>query len=477
MPTVSKSGIDDTASVQTISRQLAEFAVGLRFEDVPEDVTKLARLVLFDTVGCTLAGSTTEEARVVREAMRAVGGDGDAQIWGTDQRAPLPMAALANGTAAHAREIDDFGGCAHSGAVIIPAALGTAVRVGASGMELLTAIVIGYDVARRVMDGGGGYLPFKIRGWHSTSTCGSFGAAAAVGRLLKLDPERLQWALGFAGSNAGGTWAFIPDGSMSKRLHPGFAAQSGVVSAYLAANGVTSPTSIFETDWGGFYPTYVGDKSHLEKATEGLGTDFRIRLVGFKPYATCRGIQSSVDAALALRSDQGVRPNNIARITVRGSQIHKKQLSKQDVRTVLDAQFSLPYSIAVALETGGAMLDQYTPEMIRRPEILALARRTEVVVDNAVPDGAEPYLDVELTDGNVFTRRVTIARGDCENPLSEEELHSKFLTAASMALRREQVEKLEGVIVRIAQLERLDELADLLKPRDESQRREVRRIG
>lgn len=477
MPAETKSGIGSGTSVQTISGLLAEFAAGLRFEDIPEDVRNLAQFVLLDTVGCALAGSTTEEARLVRVAMRALGGNGDANIWGTDQRAPLPLAALANGTAAHAREIDDFGGCAHSGSVIIPAALGTAIRVSASGRELLTAIVIGYDVARRVMDGGGGYLPFKARGWHSTSTCGGFGAAAAVGRLLKLGPKRSQWALGFAGSNAGGTWAFIPEGSMSKRLHPGFASQSGVVSAYLAASGVTSPTSIFETDWGGFYPTYVGDMAQSENATEGLGKDFRIRLVGFKPYATCRGIQSSVDVALALRLEEGVRPADVRRITVRGSRIHKKQLSKQDVQTVLDAQFSLPYSIAVALETGGAMLDQYTPDAICRPEILALARRIDVVVDNAVPDGAEPFLDVELTDGKVLTKRVMIARGDYENPLSKEELHSKFRTAAGLALSPEQVGKLEETIARTAELEKLDELADLLKPRDESQPSNGGRVG
>src|SRR4029079_15865366 len=142
------------------------------------------------------------------------------------------------------------------------------------GRELLTAIVIGYDIAKRAMDGGGGYLAFKAVGWHSTSVCGGFGAAAAAGRLLGLDAKRIQWALGYAGSNAGGTWAFIPEGAMSKRVHPGFAAQTGVVSAYLAASRVTGPTSIFEADWGGFLPTYVGDKAEPQRATQGLGTDF-----------------------------------------------------------------------------------------------------------------------------------------------------------------------------------------------------------
>src|SRR3989304_4150007 len=239
MKNAAKTTRSDRSTALTISGQLAEFAAGLRYEDLPPDVRELAQLVLLDTLGCGLAGSATEELRLIRAAMLQAGGAGDTRLGGTPERPPLPLAALANGAAIHAREMDDFGGCMHSGSVVVPAAFCTAARVGASGRELLTAIVAGYDIARRAMDGGGGYLVYKERGWHSTSTCGGFGAAAAVGRLLALDAQRLQWALGYAGSNAGGTWAYITDGAMSKRVHPGFAAQSGVVSAYLAASRVT----------------------------------------------------------------------------------------------------------------------------------------------------------------------------------------------------------------------------------------------
>lgn len=461
--------VENTSTACTISAQMAEFAAGLRYEQLPADVRKLAQLVLLDTVGCVLAGSTTEEVNLVRSAVRALGGDGNANLWGSAERAALPFAALVNGTAAHVREIDDFGGCAHSGAVIIPAALGTAIQVGASGAELLTAIVIGYDIARRAMDGGGGYLTFKARGWHSTSTCGGFGAAAAVGRLLNLSPERLRWSLGLAGSNAGGTWAFIPEGAMSKRVHPGFAAQSGVVSAFLAASGISGPESIFETPWGGFFPTYVGDEAQPAKAVDGLGTDFRIRLVGIKPYAACRGAHSAIEAALALRNEEGVRSEVVKRITVRGSKTHYKQLRKQDVRTILDAQFSLPYAIAVALSTGGAMLDQYTAEALRRPEILALARRIDVVADGAVADGAEPFLDVELTDGRVLAKHVATARGDYKNPLSEEEVRAKFRGTAGLAMPSARVEELEQSILNVADSSSLGDLAALLVPEGDAQ--------
>jgi len=455
----------DAGQRATISAQMAEYVASLRYEDLPADVRELAQQVLLDTLGCALAGSTTDDVARIRGAMAAASGNGgDAVLWGTTNRVPLPLAVLANGAAVHAREMDDFGGCAHSGSVVIPAALGVAARVGASGRELLTAIVAGYDIAKRVMDGGGGYLKFKEIGWHSTSTCGGFGAAVAAGRLLGLDAKHLQWAIGYAGSNAGGTWAFIPEGAMSKRVHPGFAAQNGVMAAYLAASGVTAPESIFEAEWGGYYPTYVGDKATPASATEGLGTDFRIRQVGFKPYAACRGIHSSIDVVLDLRQTHKVQAADVTRVTVRGSRTHVKQLGKQVVQTALDAQMSLPYSIAAALETGGAMLDQYTTEALQRPSVMALAQRVSVIHDASVADGAEPHVDFELKDGRHLSARVLVARGDHANPLSEADLVDKFRTTARQAFDTAHVARIEAAVRDIARSDNVRTLDELMRP-------------
>ena len=456
----------DTGASSTISGRLAAFAVNLQYDALPADVKTIARMVLTDTLGCGLAGAVTDELKYVRGAMLAASGSGgDSILWGTGETAPLPLAALANGAATHAREIDDFGGCAHSGAVVIPAALGAAARVGASGRELLTAIVIGYEVARRAMEGAGGYLPLKKRGWHSTSACGGFGAAAAVGRLLGIDEKRMQWALGYAGSNAGGTWAFIPDGAMSKRVHPGFAAQNGVIAAYLAANGASGPTEIFETEWGGFFSTYGGAIATPERTLENLGTDYRMRLVGIKPYAACRGVHSGIDAALTLRREHNLTAQDIARVEVRGNALHLRQLGKQNITTMLDAQFSLPYGIAVALTTGGAMIDQYTPTALRRAPVLELARRIEVVIDAAIEEGAQPFVDIHLLDGRVLSQRILVASGDRSNPLSADALRAKFRTAAGESLDATQLDELEQALARIETMADASELAALLVPR------------
>ena len=251
---------------------------------------------------------------------------------------------------------------------------------------------------------------------------------------------------------------------MSKRVHPGFAAQSGIVAAYLAANSVTGPASIFEAEWGGFFPTYVGDAATPQKAVENLGTDFRIRVVGIKPYAACRGNHSSIDSILDLRRDPGIRAADVERVTVRGNATHVKQLGRQNVETMLDAQFSLPYSIAVALGTGGAMLDQYTPDALRRPDILALARQVTVVADDAVAEGEQPFVDVYLKDGRTLSNRVLVARGDYRNPLTAEEVRAKFRTNAGQVLEPGQVIKLEQAIARVADMGDITELAGLLVP-------------
>lgn len=460
-----KKALTSVAQAATISGKLARFAAELRFEDLPQDVIERARLVLLDGLGCALAGSATEDLRLIRESMLAAAGcDGDTLLWGTSSRAPLPFAALANAAAVHAREMDDFEGCLHSGSVIIPAACGVAARVGASGKDLIRAIVVGYDIARRALEGCGGNGPLKEAGWHSTSICGGFGAAAAAGCLLGLDAQRLQWALGYAGSNAGGTWAFIADGAMSKRVHPGFAAQSGIQAAYLAASGVTGPTSIFEAEWGGFFPVYAGESAQPARAIEDLGRDYRIRIVGFKPYAACRGTHGSIDSVLDLRSEFGLALDSVERVTVRGNATHKKQLGKQKVTTLLDAQFSIPYSISVALATGGAMLDQYSESALRRPEILEMAGRVDLVVDPSVVTGEQPFVDMHLKDGRVLTRRTLIPRGDRRNPLSEDVFQAKFRANAQLVLNEKQIAKLQSSIRNIVDVANVADLVACLRP-------------
>jgi 2-methylcitrate dehydratase PrpD len=428
---------------ETAASRLATFVHDLRFEMLPDDVIHTARRSLIDTLGAALGGVETDAARACLAGVKDFDAGDQVTLWGTAQRASAPAAALVNGTLSHAIEMDDFSGCDHSGAVVIPSALAVAEAVGGhSGRDLLVAIVAGYDIARRPMEAAGGYTPHNGRGWHSTGTCGSFGAAATAGRMMNLDTAQLTSAIGLAGSFTGGVWAFIDDGAMSKRLHPGRAAENGVTSAFLARRGLTGPTRIFEADWGGFLSTYAPDSADLEALTSGLGESYRIMKSGIKPYASCRGVHSAIDGLLKLRVDYGVESDNVARITVYGSPFDVGMVGGTNVATMLAAQMSLPYGLAVTLLTGEASIAQYTDERRSSPEVLATLAKITMVPDSEMTDDDEPIVEVALIDGRVMRMQIPIALGAATNPLSDDQLARKFRSLAGMAFSEALVEEL-----------------------------------
>lgn len=455
----------------SINGQLSAFIAPLKYQDLPDEVRTHARHLLMDALGCGLVGCTTPEGERVRRTVRAMGGaTGDTAIWGTAERAPLPLAVMANSTAVHTREIDDFSLAYHAGSVVVPAAVGAAASVNASGTDLLLAIVAGYETSCRIGAGGAapgvpGFLPFKKVGWHSTSLFGPFGAAAAVAKALNLDAEHFQSAIGIAGSCAAGTWAFNEDKSTNKRIHPGLASKSGVVAAFLAKEGITGPSQLFEADWGGFYKVYLhGGPSFPEHVIGELGKRWEILNAGFKPYSSCRRIHSSVDVAFVVMQKHGVKAEQVRRITIYGNRIHEKQLGGYPVRTVLEAQFSLPYTVAAALLYKSAGLDQYTEAALRRPEITPLAEKVQVKFDPSISDHGEPRLEFELNDGRTITEIVTVPKGHPRNPLTPEEVIHKFTANASLSLGESQAKAALAMIQDIEKLRNVNELVQLLIP-------------
>lgn len=452
-----------TDATTTAGRQLADFVHGLRFADLPNNVVHAARRTLLDTLGAGIAGSTADEGGRVRRAVLDFDRGEVATLWGTNARSSAPMAALVNGTAAHALEMDDFHGCDHSGAVVIPAVLAVAQAMGGlTGRDLLTASVAGYEVARRPMEAVGGYDAHNSRGWHSTGTCGTFGAAAAAGRTMGLDGEQLSWAIGLAGSFTGGIWAFIDDGAMSKRLHPGKASENGVVAAYLARRGFTGPSQIFEATWGGFLSTYAPDTADPAALTEDLGQDYRILLTGFKPYASCRGVHSAIDALLELRDAHSFAVDDVERIVVTGRPFAVQMVGNAEIHTMLDAQMSLPYGLAVTLLTGDASIEQYTAEWRESPKVRKMLAKISMVEDARIPTTEEPTVEVQLYDGRCFHARVDIALGAAERPLSDEQLARKFRSLTSLALPEAQVDELLEMLWHIDDLDSVDALWPLL---------------
>ena len=421
---------DGVAAPPALTRQLAEWLAALRPEDVPEPVATAVRRLALDTMGASLSGIPQPWSQSIRAwALAAAPGEATssrARIWG-EARAVLRAAdaALVNGAAAHAFELDDFHNAKlHPGAVVVPAALALGEALEADGLTVQTAIVAGYEVMIRVALALGPAAA-KARGWHLTAVCGTFGAAAAAAKLLGLDATRTAWALGLAGTQSGGLFAFTADGTDSKRLHPGRAAQSGIMAAELAAAGLSGPTQIFEAADGGFLRAFV-DAPRPAMLTQGLGTYWHGAETNFKPHACCGSVHAHVDAAIALRDEwQG----GAVRAGLAG--LIMQQCGFPYVPgSALNAQMSARYCVAIALLDGAALPGQFGAARIADPAVTALAQRVELVHEPAhdalYPGHFLGWTEVETAPGKFARCEVLDPSGSPENPEMATRLRRKF---------------------------------------------------
>jgi len=461
------------ADSRSITSTIAGFWSKASYGELPAEAVHAAKRHLLDTLAAGIAGAGSEVAAAARAGVSAAheSAGGSSVLWGDSATLPPPQAALVNGTASHALELDDFGGCGHSGAVVIPAVCAVADQLGVDGKAMLLAIVAGYDLAARTLEGAGGYRAHNDLGWHSTGTCGSFGAAAAVAKLFGLDAERFTSALGIAGTFTGGIWAYLVDGAMTKRFHPGKAAENGVNAAYLARAGMTGPRFVLEAEWGGFFGTYAHGIARPEETLVGIGREFRIMRSGIKPYACCRGIHGCFDALFELMAEGLFRHDAIERIVVHGSAQTKRQFGNTHVETLLDAQFSLPYSLAVAAESGRGTIDQFWPLRAGESVIAGLMARTEIVADRTLKPGENPTLEIVLRDGRRFERQTGFAKGAPENPVPDDELEAKAETLIAPVLGKG---AFRAILAQIRALETLADsrrLTELLRPASRATRR------
>ncbi|WP_175947901.1 MmgE/PrpD family protein [Burkholderia pyrrocinia] len=435
-----------TMKSEARATRLAAFVAQTPADALPDDVVAKAKRHVLDTFGAALAGASAVETRSARALTGAVA-QGGAPLWGTRRTAGVRDAAFVNGIAAHALELDDSGGCDHSGAVVLPAVLAALSCAGrpVTGRECVAAIVLGYDVGRRVLEAAGGYSVHNGAGWHSTLSCGVFGAAAASARVLGLDAARTRDALGHAASFAGGLWGFIHDGSQTKRLHAGRAAEGGVLAALLAREGVSGPAHVFDDVWGGFFNTFAAQSHVPDALTDGLGAHWKLMRCSIKPHASCRSAHAAVDAALQLADGRIVEAGEIERVVVRASAFVARMCGGHDLSTLSSAQMSLPYAVAAALAFGDTGIGVYRANRRTDSRVTALLARIAVDVDPALGDLDEPTVILHRADGGRESRHVPIALGDPRNPLSDAALLAKYRALAGMALDRAQVDALSDV--------------------------------
>lgn len=414
------------------SRTLAGFAATLRFEDIPEPVLRRAEDLLLDWFGSALAGKNGGPVQAIEWFARQMGPQGGACEVLISRRTTSPLfAAMVNAASSHFAEQDDVhnGSVFHPAAVVFPAALAVAQSIGASGRDLLTASVAGYEVGIRV----GEFLGRShYRIFHTTGTAGTLAAAAAVGHLLRLTPERMLHAFGSAGTQAAGLWEFLRDAADSKQLHTAKAASDGLMSAYLASEGFTGAKRILEGPQG--MAAGMSSDANPARLTNRLGERWALAETSFKFHSSCRHTHPAADALLQVVTAHALRPEQIARVTAYVHQSAIDVLGPVDnPQTVHQAKFSMGTVLGLIAQFGRAGLTEFE-SAYNDPRIAAFRDKVGMTLDDEVnfayPERWIGKVTVETTDGRLFDGRVDEPKGDPGNTLSRDELEQKALRLA-----------------------------------------------
>ncbi len=402
----------------------------------PAEARRRAAGALLDTIGVTLAGASEPASRIVQAFVSAEGGGG-CTVFGTSGRASAALAALANGTAAHALDFDDmcFVSLAHPSAPLVAAIMAAGEARGASGRALVDAYVVGFEIEARL---GRLMQPrHYARGWHPTSTLGTLGAAAAVGRLAGLDAARAAHALAIAASSASGLKENF--GTMVKPLHAGLAAENGVRAARLAEGGMTASALALDGPQG-FLRAMDSERDGLVAVVADLGTRWEIVDTGItvKLYPSCAGTHPALDAILDLCRREGLSADEVARIEVGVDATTPTVLLYDRPSTGLEAKFSMPFCVAAAVVDGRVGVDTFDAARLGDARLTSFMPRVTMRVDDSLDAGAPPLTQanvrIVLGDGRELVAAAHGARGYPERPASDAELDAKFLSCAVRAI-------------------------------------------
>ncbi|WP_271401142.1 MmgE/PrpD family protein [Salinicoccus roseus] len=444
-----------------LSESLASYIRSVSYEELPDDVVEFTKLCILDYFSSAIAGSDTPPITKVREMVGELGGHEQATLI-TGGKSSVTNAALLNGASSHIVEQDDIhkGSIIHAATVVIPAALAIAERDDLSGKDVIAAVVAGYEVCFRI---GEAVTPSHYYYWHNTATCGTFGAATAVAKLLGLSEEQTVHALGSAGTQAAGLWEFIEDGAMSKQLHPGKAAMNGVIAGLLAQKDFTAATRILEGDRGFFEA--MSDTYDVSKVTEGLGKTHKIMENSFKVHASCRHTHHAMDIISELSRERGLDAEDIESIEIGTYQVAINITDNDNPVTVYQGKFSLQYCTAHAFVIQEGSLYTFNEENLWNEEIRELMSKVHVYVDPA-KDGAYPnqwgaLAKVTLKNGETIELDTDYPKGDPEQPVTKDELVDKFM---QLSRKVDQPER-EKIAQKILSLEEVEDL-EMLFPKN-----------
>jgi 2-methylcitrate dehydratase PrpD len=441
---------------------LAGYVARLKFEDIPPEVLDRTKALTLDFLGSAIrarrdAESTPSLLKMLEEL--SLDGKGDATVFGDTKTWTPAIAALLNGAFGHSLDFDDThaDSSLHPSAPVVPAAFAVGETVGASGRDVLTAIVAGYEVCCRL---GNALDPTShyARGFHPTATAGSYGAAAAAAKLYGLSEEQLISAFGVSGSQAAGSLQFLVNGAWNKRYQVGAAAMNGVIAATLARSDFVASIESVE----GKHGLLVGysDNAHPDKATAGLGATYETLKIGVKPYPSCRYTHAAIDAIIAMRREYNLTPDKVKRIEIglhrNGITLTGDAVTKRHPRSIVGGQFSMFFTGAIALDQGRFGWDDY--DRLGDTAIDALADKFDVVQDDRLETGRKHPFGARVsitTEDGVHERLHVDPSGEPNSFPDTQSMQQKFLTLARPVLSC-RAEQLANAVL---SLERFDQVA------------------
>ena len=443
---------------QAISELIAQFAVNLKGENIPPSVRARARLLMLDSIGIALASHGYDFSRRAMAAISELDGGGLSAVIGSDKKMDLRNSILMNGILIHGLDYDDTHaeGVIHTTTSVLPTVLAVAAQDNCSGEDMVTAFILGVEVAARlgsVAKGG-----FHQIGFHPTGLVGTFGCAVATGWLRGFDVRQYVDTQGLALSVASGSLEFLNDGAWNKRMHPGWAGVSGVTAATMGRHGYTGTRLAYEGRFGLYASHLAGrDDYDLDIATQNLGTVWEVERVSVKPLPACHFTHASVDAAIRVHQ-QGVRADQIHRVTVLVPEavvkvVCEPQELKRKPANSYEAQFSTHYLVSTALLKGRLTLDDIDEHALHDPQVLALTQLIDYAVDpNSVfPKYYDSEVVVELKDGRIVRERESINRGAVDRPLTADDIKTKFRDNAARQVSTARANTIEKNILDIEQ--------------------------
>jgi 2-methylcitrate dehydratase PrpD len=451
--------------MDTIADKLVRYVSATTYEKLPAEVVSETKKFILDTIGVGLAGAREPGCREAVDVVKEwSGNDAGSTIIYYGGKVSPPEAAFANSVLMHALDFDDTldSSAMHTHVSALPAAFALAEAQGrVSGKELINAVTLGVDITCRIASA----ITTPLS-WIRTATCGSFGAAAAAAKILGLRDQKLLNTLGVVYSQTAGNAQCLVDGGLVKRMQPGFSARSAVLSAALASKGVTGAINIFEGEYG-FYNLYERGKVKPERPTEDLGDHFGVMDLSIKPYPSCRMTHAAIDAALELFNSRNIDSEAISEVLVYGSKMVFDMVGgrfETRKNPQVDAQFSIPYTVAVALMRGKVLLSDFSSDTITKgTSVLKLAEKIKVMIDPELPakEISSANITVKMANGETFSSRVDRLKGSPSKPMSFDDCAGKFRNCLEYSGKPSLIKNADTLIELLFNLERRKDVREL----------------